>query len=463
MDFGLAKMLDTDSGQTRTGAIMGTPSYMAPEQAQGRKDVGPAANVYALGAILYECLTGRPPFKAATPLDTVLQVIEADPVPPTQLQPRTPRDLETVALKCLAKAPGRRYGSARALANDLRRYLAGEPIQARPASVLERSGKWVRRNRAVTAAAAGTAAALLLGLGLALWQAERAREAEQTAEGRATALASAKKAAEKQLARAEGLLYFSRLSDVERFLAEGRPDVAWDRLTECNWSLRGWEFNRLWTQFHRVGLPFRGHTRAVVAVAFSPDGGRLATASADNTARLWDAHLHPGALVLKGTRSPVVALAFNDDGTLLLARDEQGKLYAWDRTTGYPLDETEPLPANATAEAATPDGKYRLFVLGGQPYYAETARWQQHLKEEAARWAEQSRPRLDWHRDQASKAEAAGQWFAAAFHRRQLARPRADQGDAAAAVEHAQRADALSSRHAIARDLPRPAAPVPPP
>ena len=110
-DFGLAKKLDAQ-GQTQTGTIMGTPSYMAPEQASGSKDVGPAADVYALGVILYELLTGRPPFKAATALDTILQVVSDEPVPPRQLQSKTPRDLETICLKCLQKQTSRRYGSA---------------------------------------------------------------------------------------------------------------------------------------------------------------------------------------------------------------------------------------------------------------------------------------------------------------------------------------------------------------
>jgi tetratricopeptide (TPR) repeat protein len=150
-DFGLAKRLDA-AGQTATGAVMGTPSYMAPEQAGGQGHmVGPLADVYSLGAILYECLTGRPPFKAATPLDTVLQVVSDDPVPPTRLQPKTPRDLETICLKCLQKEPAKRYPSSQALAEDLRRFREGWPISARPIGLAERGVKWARRRPAVAA------------------------------------------------------------------------------------------------------------------------------------------------------------------------------------------------------------------------------------------------------------------------------------------------------------------------
>src|SRR5262249_38792623 len=130
-DFGLAKKLD-DDGQTQAGVIMGTPSYMSPEQAAGRtEEGGKAADVYALGAILYECLTGRPPSKGATIRDTLFQVIQEDPVPPSLLQPTVPRDLETVCLKCLHKEGERRYGSAAELADALGRFLRHEPVHAR--------------------------------------------------------------------------------------------------------------------------------------------------------------------------------------------------------------------------------------------------------------------------------------------------------------------------------------------
>jgi tRNA A-37 threonylcarbamoyl transferase component Bud32 len=145
-DFGLAKMLDEGGNPTVSGAVLGTPSYMAPEQASGKnKAVGPPADIHALGAILYELLTGRPPFKAATHLDTILQVVSDEPVPPTQLQPKTPRDLETICLKCLEKEPGKRYGSAEALADDLRRFLEGDPVRARPLGEWESAVRWAKK------------------------------------------------------------------------------------------------------------------------------------------------------------------------------------------------------------------------------------------------------------------------------------------------------------------------------
>jgi serine/threonine-protein kinase len=144
-DFGLARKLD-EAGQTVTGAVLGTPSYMAPEQAAGKtREVGPLADVYALGAILYELLTGRPPFKAATALETLVLVRATEPVAPRQLQPKAPHDLETICLKCLHKIPARRYGSALELAEDLKRFVDGEPIHARPVGRAERLWRWCRR------------------------------------------------------------------------------------------------------------------------------------------------------------------------------------------------------------------------------------------------------------------------------------------------------------------------------
>jgi eukaryotic-like serine/threonine-protein kinase len=186
-DFGLAKRLgEADEGpaRTRTGAVIGTPSYMAPEQANGRpRDVGPAADVYALGAILYECLTGRPPFRAPSVLETLEQVRTRPPVPPSQLQPGVPRDLETIGLKCLEKDPHRRYPSAQDLAEDLRRFGDGLPIRARPVPAGRRFALWVRRRPALAALVAlcTLTSLALVGGGIAYALALRAANARAEA------------------------------------------------------------------------------------------------------------------------------------------------------------------------------------------------------------------------------------------------------------------------------------------
>jgi eukaryotic-like serine/threonine-protein kinase len=169
-DFGLAKLLDRGSPQTESGTIFGTPSYMAPEQAQGHnRTVGAAADVYALGAILYELLTGRPPFRADNMLATLQQVASEDPVPPERLQADLPPDLATICMKCLHKDPARRYATAGALATDLQRFLCGEPIMARPVSVWERGWKWACRRPSLAALAAAVTVAAMALLTVSLW------------------------------------------------------------------------------------------------------------------------------------------------------------------------------------------------------------------------------------------------------------------------------------------------------
>jgi WD40 repeat protein/tetratricopeptide (TPR) repeat protein len=222
-DFGLAKRLDAQTFHTQSGSILGTPSYMAPEQAGGPgEDVGPAADVYALGAILYECLTGRPPFKAATPLDTVLQVLNEEPVPPAQLNPKVPRDLETICLKCLEKMAGRRYGSARALADDLTRFLDGRPIAARPVGRLQRAWRWCRRNPSWAATLASVVLLLLALAGGAGVSAVWLKQERDTARDNARQARENLDVARENLRRAEKAELESRRRTFAAYLDQAR-------------------------------------------------------------------------------------------------------------------------------------------------------------------------------------------------------------------------------------------------
>ncbi len=184
-DFGLAKRLDSARSQTKTGSVLGTPCYMAPEQAGGKiRQIGPATDIYALGAMLYEMLTCRPPFQADTDLDTLMKVVAEEPVPPRSLQPRVPRDLELICLRCLQKDPARRYGSARELADELHRFLSGEPIQTRPIGVVERLVRWTRRRRETVLILVGALAAACLGLlAVGVWHWSRGPDKDEPPPG----------------------------------------------------------------------------------------------------------------------------------------------------------------------------------------------------------------------------------------------------------------------------------------
>jgi eukaryotic-like serine/threonine-protein kinase len=185
-DFGLAKRLEDDSGLTKSGTLMGSPSYMAPEQARGAmREVGPLSDLYSLGAILYELLTGRAPFLGPTLLETLDLVRSQEPVPPSRLQPKCPRDLETICLKCLAKEPAKRYAGCAALADDLDHFLAGEPIKARPVGWVEHAWRWCRRNPRVAGLSAAVAVLLLTVVAsLGFWAVQLGRERVAVAESR---------------------------------------------------------------------------------------------------------------------------------------------------------------------------------------------------------------------------------------------------------------------------------------
>jgi serine/threonine-protein kinase len=224
-DFGLAKRLEEgDSSRTRSGTILGTPSYMAPEQARGDvRTVGPLADLYALGAILYELLTGRPPFQGENAIDTVTRVTRDEPIPPTRMQPKIPLDLETICLKCLQKEPARRYANCFELAEDLHRFVAGEPILARPVGNVERLWRWCRRNPKLAAA---TAASLLLLLVVSVgstWAAIMIRAEKNRAEQNALKAKANERIAQQRKVLAEENEQKARASEK---LAEGQAELA---------------------------------------------------------------------------------------------------------------------------------------------------------------------------------------------------------------------------------------------
>jgi WD40 repeat protein/tRNA A-37 threonylcarbamoyl transferase component Bud32 len=371
-DFGLAKVLQTDTGQTRTGAVIGTPSYMAPEQAAGRKNLGPACDVYSLGAVLYELLTARPPFRGDNALATLSLVADAEPLAPRLLNPRADRDLETICLKCLEKEPARRYASAEALANDLRRFLDGEPITARRVGVVGRALKWCRRKPAAAALAAVVAAGLLAavagGLGFGVWQGRVARE-ERRLRGQAEAAQHVALVRENAMRH---LLYLAQMRQAQQAWEAADLDRA-DKLL-ARWQphsgladLRGWEWYYL-DNLCRGKLVLPGHAGRTSAVAFHPGGKRLASAGGEASkpadVKVWDLATGKSILTLSGHTNAVTALAYSPDGKYLATASDDTTIKLWDADNGTEVATLPVKTAYVSGVAFSLDGK-RLASGGG--------------------------------------------------------------------------------------------------
>ncbi len=333
-DFGLAKQLDDSSGRTQSGTILGTPSYMAPEQSLGLvRELGPAVDVYSLGAILYEMLTGRPPFRGTSLLDTLEMVRFQEPVPPSRLQPKIPRDLETICLKCLQKELGKRYGTAGVLAEDLQRFLDGEPIHARPVGTLERFRRWCWRNPGTALLIGGIAAALVMGTGISTYFAVRATRGERAADNHARIALERKDESDRRRYVAEYRWAMQKwreghIAEVRTILHDLEPREVDDP------DLRHFEWYYLQRLCHLELRTLEGHTAAVYRVVGSLNGRWLATAGIDNTVRIWDRATGHLLHTLTGHKEPVYAVAFSSDSRLLASGGVDKAIKIWDVNTG---------------------------------------------------------------------------------------------------------------------------------
>jgi WD40 repeat protein len=434
-DFGLAKRFGEQTSATISGEVIGTPSYMAPEQARGHRksddEVGPRTDVYGLGAILYEMLTGHPPFKAATALDTVLQVLHEEPLRPTRLCPDVPRDLETICLKCLEKNAKQRYDTALELAEDLRRFRRGEAVMARPVGPRERLWKWVRRRPALAALAGGIVFVTVFAFGIITWQ------WRETIKARDEALQAN--------ARARGALYRSIISQSQlrwrlNDFPGARASLTRFRLRSGEEDPRGWEWHyleglyasellslehadggsaggvavsadgkyigsvisgtqevRVWSAVdgsllftlqappsaHRLAFRSDGtrlavaagvsvvvhdlaqrsqkehriHDNIIAGLAFSPDGKWLASASWDNTVKVWDAQTGAPRYAPFAHDDRVNAVAWSPDGRWLASGDQTGKVYLWNAQSGAAIYPLEGHKSAIYGVAFNPDGK----------------------------------------------------------------------------------------------------------
>ncbi|MCB1125819.1 MAG: protein kinase, partial [Verrucomicrobiae bacterium] len=336
-DFGLAKVLTSDTDLTLSGQVLGTPHYLPPEQASGKRGrVGPWSDVYGLGAILYHLLTGRPPFQAEALTEVLDQVAHREPVSPRLLNPSVPRDLETICLKCLEKEPGRRYGSAGAVAEDLGRYARSETIVARPASPPEKAWRWCRRKPALAGALAACTLALATGVLGISWQWRRA-------EGEATRANQGELEARRNLYAADMMLGVTALDEhdygrVRSLLAHHLPDPTLRsaasgeaKTSKAGEDLRGWEWRYLAREARSDALCILGrHSNAVARVVSSPDGRYLASGNFDRTVKIWDLATREelGTLTHPGR---VTGLAFSPDSNRLAtgSRSEAGELRLW--------------------------------------------------------------------------------------------------------------------------------------
>jgi eukaryotic-like serine/threonine-protein kinase len=380
-DFGLAKLTESASGLTGTGQILGTPSYMPPEQAAAQvRAIGRAADVYSMGAILYCLLTGRPPFQAATPVETLPQVQQQEPVPPRTLNPDVPLDLDTIALKCLDKNPHRRYGKAQELADELDRFRTGRPIRARRVGAAERGLKWLRRHPAPAALMLVTAVAVLAVVAALVGRSynaklesvnDRLEVAAKDLKKSLTTVEIEKKEADRQRAlaraaesKARRYFYAAQMAQVEQARKEGQTGQVLQILRSVipdnpdQDDPRGWEWHHLWRFYHGEDSRLRGHKGAVTAVAFSPDDKLLASGGDDATIRFWDVVTGKETRTLKAHSGRVTGLSFSPKGERLASSSADGTVKVWDVAAGRESLSLTGHEAAVTSVAFSPDDRH---------------------------------------------------------------------------------------------------------
>ena len=379
-DFGVAKQTDSQSGLTVTGVVLGSPSYMAPEQAQGRhSEVGPRSDVYSIGAILYELLTGRPPFRAATPAETLRQVVDSEPATPRTLNSSIPEDVETICLKCLEKDPSIRYATAQEVADELGRYLGHEPIHARPATVKERAVKWGKRNPMIAALWGLVVLTALAGFLGVFMQLQKTKEALRQANLNALAEATA---------RAPELSPKLTLRHAGEVLT-----AAFDREGRRVLSASHDKTASVWDAFDGTKLvELKGHEGVVGGAMFSPDETRILTFSfdtqyrfphlspagghqvteqipkySDKSARIWDAS-SGSQLTVFDHPDQVVDAVFSADGELVATAGWDHAARIWNTVTGKEVQILNGHSAALMSVQFGPDGERLATGSSGYDY-----------------------------------------------------------------------------------------------
>jgi WD40 repeat protein/serine/threonine protein kinase len=359
-DFGLAKA-DDGGDLTHSGEIVGTLRFMPPERFRGQSL--PQSDIYSLGLTLYELLTLRPAYEEGDRLGLIDRLLHEMPVPPRQVDPRIPRDLETIVSKCLAKDPADRYATAGALAADLQHFLDDEPIRARPLGPLERLGRWCRRNPALAGALAAAVAFLLLGTVVSSLLAVHARVEAARADQEAQTARDNERLAQEERALSDRLRYASEMRLASLAWETGQTDLVLEQLERREPKaseapdLRGFEWHCLQRLCQLELRTLKGHTEWVVSVAFSPDGRRLASASGNRAVRVWDVATGQETFAIKGEKGDVAAVALSADGRRLASANSDGTIHLWDTTTGQEVRTLKGPIRGSAGLAFSPDGQ----------------------------------------------------------------------------------------------------------